>query len=91
MEYALAAFVRLCLLDGDAARAAHLAGIADRLLADAGLLLQPSEQVLFEEAKTTAEQELGEAYATAHDTAVAAPLEQALRDGHVLAEAPASP
>jgi predicted ATPase/DNA-binding SARP family transcriptional activator/Tfp pilus assembly protein PilF len=91
MAYALAAYVRLCLLEGDAGRAAYLAGIADRLLADAGLQLQPKEQQRFEEAKTTAEQELGDAYATAHDAAMNAPLEEALRHGSVLAETPASP
>jgi tetratricopeptide (TPR) repeat protein len=91
MAYALAAFVRLCLLEGDAARAAYLAGIADRLLADAGLQLQPREQELFDEAKATAERELGDAYAAAHDTAFAAPLEEALREGNVLAQAPAGP
>ena len=91
MAYALAAFVRLCLLEGDAARAAYLAGIADRLLADAGLQLQPREQELFDEAKATAERELGDAYAAAHDTAFAAPLEEALREGNVLAQAPVGP
>ncbi len=91
MAYALAAFARLCLLEGDATRAAHLAGVADRLLADAGILLQPGEQALFEEAKTMAEHELGEAYAATHDAAMAANLEEALRQGAVLAETPASP
>jgi predicted ATPase/DNA-binding SARP family transcriptional activator len=91
MAYALAAYARLCLLEDDAPRAAYLAGIADRLLADAGLQLQPAEQALFEEAKTTAKRELGDAYAAAHDAAMAAPLEEALREGRVLAEAPASP
>jgi predicted ATPase/DNA-binding SARP family transcriptional activator len=84
--YALAAFVRLCLLEGDASRAAHLAGIADRLLADAGVMLQPQEHALFEEAKATAEHELGDAYTIAHEAATAAPLEDALRQGGVLAE-----
>ena len=91
MAYALATYVRLCLLEGDAERAAYLAGIADRLLADAGLQLQPVEQQRFEKAKATAEQELGDAYATVHDAALATPLEEALRQGSVLAEAPASP
>jgi predicted ATPase/DNA-binding SARP family transcriptional activator len=91
MAYALAAYVRLCLLEGDAPRAAYLAGIADGLLAAAGLRLQPAEQALFDEAKATAERELGEAYAAAHDAAMAAPLEEALREGGVLAETPASP
>jgi predicted ATPase/DNA-binding SARP family transcriptional activator/Tfp pilus assembly protein PilF len=91
MAYSLAAYVRLCLLEGDATRAAYLAGIADGLLAEAGLKLQPAEQQLFDKAKETAEQELGDAYAAAHDDAIAAPLEEALRQGGVLAEAPASP
>ncbi|HEY5693654.1 MAG TPA: BTAD domain-containing putative transcriptional regulator [Gaiellaceae bacterium] len=88
MAYALAGFARLSLLEGDAVRAAHLAGIADRQLADAGLQLQPSERVLFEEAKETAERELGEAFTAAHEAAMAAPLEDALRHGGVLAEVP---
>jgi predicted ATPase/DNA-binding SARP family transcriptional activator len=88
MAYALAAFARLCLLDGDARRAAYLAGIADHLLADAGVQLQPSERAPFEEAKAQAEQVLGDAYAGAHDSAMAAPLEDALREGGVLAQVP---
>jgi predicted ATPase/DNA-binding SARP family transcriptional activator len=91
MAYSLAAYTRLCLLEGDAPRAAHLAGIADRLLADAGLQLQPAEHALFEEAKATAERELDDAYRVAHDAAMAAPLEEALRAGSVLAETSASP
>ncbi|HEU5243780.1 MAG TPA: BTAD domain-containing putative transcriptional regulator [Gaiellaceae bacterium] len=91
MAYALAAYVRLCLLEGDAPRAAYLAGIADGLLAEAGLKLQPAEQQLFDQAKATAEQELGDAYTSAHEAAMAAPLEEALRQGGILAEAPASP
>jgi predicted ATPase/DNA-binding SARP family transcriptional activator len=88
MAYALAAFVRVCLLEGDQARAAYLAGIADRLLADAGVVLQTSERAPFEAAKATVQQELGDAYAAAHDAAMAAPLEQALREGDVLAATP---
>ena len=91
MAYSLAAYARLSLLEEDAARAAHLAGIADRLLADAGLRLQPAEQALFEEAKATAERELGDGYAAAHDAAMTAPLEEALRAGGVLAAASVSP
>jgi predicted ATPase/DNA-binding SARP family transcriptional activator len=90
MAYALASYVRLCLLEGDPVRAAHLAGIADRLLADAGVLLQPGERALFEEAKATAAGELGAAYAAAHDAAMAARLETALREGRVLVERSAS-
>jgi predicted ATPase/DNA-binding SARP family transcriptional activator len=91
MAYSLAAYARLCLLEDDAGRAAYLAGIADRLLADAGLQLQPAEQALFEEAKATAERELGDGYTAAHDAAAAAPLEEALREGGVLSATPASP
>ena len=91
MAYALAAFARLCLVEDDAARAAYLAGIADRQLADAGLLLQPSEQALFDEAKATLRAQLGQEVAAIHDAAIAAPLEEALRQGGVLAETPASP
>ena len=91
MAYALAAYARACLLEGDAARAAYLAGLADRLLADAGVELQPSERAPFEEAKAMAQEELGSAYTAAHEAAMAAPLEEALRQGGVLAEAAASP
>jgi hypothetical protein len=42
----------------------------------------------FEEAKVKAQQNLGDAYAAAHDAAMAAPLKQALRDGNVLAATP---
>ena len=91
MAYALASYVQLCLLEGEAVRAAHLAGIADGLLTDAGLLLQPVEQARFEEAKAKTQEELGDAYAATHGAAMAAPLEEALREGGVLAEAPASP
>jgi predicted ATPase/DNA-binding SARP family transcriptional activator len=86
LAYTLAAFVRLCLLEEDPARAAHLAGIADRLLADAGVRLQPSEEAPFEQAKAAAEQELGAEYTAVHDAAMAEPLEEALRRGNVLAE-----
>jgi predicted ATPase/DNA-binding SARP family transcriptional activator len=86
LAYTLAAFVRLCLLEGDPARAAHLAGIADRLLLDAGVQLQPSEGAPFEKAKAAAEQELGDEYAAVHAAAMAEPLEEALRRGNVLAD-----
>ncbi|HJQ74150.1 MAG TPA: BTAD domain-containing putative transcriptional regulator, partial [Gaiellaceae bacterium] len=86
MAYALASFARICLGDGDPARAAHLAGIADRLQEDAGVLIQPVERALFEEAKAAAEQALGEEYRPIHEAAMAAPLEEALREGDVLAK-----
>jgi predicted ATPase/DNA-binding SARP family transcriptional activator len=86
LAYALASFARLCVLDGDAARAAHLSGIADRLLADAGLQLQPTEHGLFAEAKAAALEQLGDDYVAIHAAAMDAPLEQALREGDVLPE-----
>jgi predicted ATPase/DNA-binding SARP family transcriptional activator len=91
MAYSLAAYVRLCLLEGDAPRAAYLAGIADGLLTEAGLRLQPAEQQLFDEAKETLERELGDEYTAARDAALATPLEEALRHGAVLADASATP
>ena len=91
MAYALASYVQLCLLEGDATRAAHLAGIADRLLSEAGVLLQPVEQQRFDKTKARTEEELGDGYAPTHDAAMSAPLEEALRQGSVLAGAPAAP
>jgi tetratricopeptide (TPR) repeat protein len=91
MAYALAAYARLCLFENDAERAAYLAGISDRLQQDAGLQLQPSELAPFEEAKATLEQQLGNEFAAIHDNAMAAPLEESLRQGGVLAQVPASP
>ena len=88
MAYTLASFMRLSLLDRDARRAAHLSGIADRLLADAGLQLQPKERALFEGAKATALEQLGDEYYTIHDAAMAEPLAEALRGGHVLSGVP---
>jgi predicted ATPase/DNA-binding SARP family transcriptional activator len=86
MAYALAAYARVCLLQGDPGRAAYLAGIADRLLADAGVQLQPSELAPYEAAKAAAQEALGDAYGAAHDAAFAAPLEEALRQSGVFAE-----
>jgi predicted ATPase/DNA-binding SARP family transcriptional activator/Tfp pilus assembly protein PilF len=91
MAYALAAYARLCLFENDAERAAYLAGISDRLQQDAGLQLQPSELAPFEEAKATLEQQLGNEFAAIHDDAMAATLEESLRQGGVLAQVPASP
>jgi predicted ATPase/Tfp pilus assembly protein PilF len=90
MAYSLAAFVRLSLLEGDAQRAAHLAGVADQLLADAGLQLQAAEQALFEGAKAMAQEQLGEEYVRIYAAAMAEPLEEALRRGNVLVTAQSS-
>jgi predicted ATPase/DNA-binding SARP family transcriptional activator len=88
MGYTLSAFVRLCLREGDPARAAHLAGVADGLLEDAGVQLQPTELALFDEAKEATREQLGDdEYARTHDGAMAEPLEEALRRGDVLAAA----
>ncbi|HJQ50238.1 MAG TPA: BTAD domain-containing putative transcriptional regulator [Gaiellaceae bacterium] len=87
LAYALASFVQLCVLDDDPARAAHLAGVADQLQIDAGVLIQPVERALFEEAKTAAKEQLGDGYAAIHDEAMDEPLEHALRAGNVFAEA----
>jgi predicted ATPase/DNA-binding SARP family transcriptional activator len=90
LAYTLAAFVRLCVLEGDHARAAHLAGTVDRLLAEVGVQLQPSENARYEMARQKSMDVLGDAYAAAHAAAMAAPLEDALREGRVLVEMPAT-
>jgi tetratricopeptide (TPR) repeat protein len=90
MAYALASFVQICVLDGDAARAAHLAGVADQLQVDAGVLIQPVERALFDNAKAAAKEQLGDEFDAIHDAAMAVPLEETLRRGGVLAEARAS-
>ena len=90
MAYALASFVQICVLDGDAVRAAHLAGVADQLQVDAGVLIQPVERALFDTAKAAAKKQLGDEFDAIHDAATAVPLEETLRQGGVLAEARAS-
>jgi len=87
MAYALAAIVRMSLQDGEPERAGYLAGVGDRLLSDAGVSLQPREQELFDEAKASAETELGDRYLAVHDAGVTAPLEDALVEAKVLARA----
>jgi hypothetical protein len=72
---------------GDAARAAHLVGVADQLQADAGVLIQPVERALFESATAVAKERLGDEFAAIHDAGMTVPLEEALRQGEVLAEA----
>ena len=91
MAYALASYVQLCLLDGDAARAAHLAGVADRLAHGRRAPAPTRGAGAVRGGEGDGGGELGDAYAAAHDAAMAAPLEEALREGGVLAEAPASP
>jgi hypothetical protein len=90
MAYALASVVRIRLLEDDPHGAAQLAGVADRLLADAGVLLQTGEQALFDEAKHSARKLLGEdAYAVAHHEGESADLRAALIQSGVLEETPA--
>jgi predicted ATPase/DNA-binding SARP family transcriptional activator len=91
MAYALATVVRIRLLEGEAHDAARLAGVADELLADAGVSLQPREQELFEDAKRSAREQLGDDfYGAAHAEGRLAPLREALvRDG-ILEETPSA-
>jgi predicted ATPase/DNA-binding SARP family transcriptional activator len=66
--YALAAVVQLRLREDDPLGAARLAGVADGLLADAGVSLQTHEQKLFDDAKVAARELLGdEEYRAAYD------------------------
>jgi hypothetical protein len=51
----------------------------------------PSSRKRFDAAKTKTQEAVRYAYAPAHEAAMAQPLEEALREGGVLAEVPASP
>jgi len=61
IAYALAAWTRISLLEGDVERAACLAGIAERLLDEIGAELQDADRAAFETAKDTAREQLGDA------------------------------
>ncbi len=77
--YALAAVVRIRLLEDDARGAAALGGVADGLLAEAGVALQAREQERFQRAKEAARAALGdEAYEATHAEGREAPLREAL-------------
>lgn len=77
--YALATVVRILLAEGDAARSAEIAGVADGLLAEAGVPLQTAEQAKFDAAKATAREQLGPArYEAAHAAGLATALQAAL-------------
>jgi non-specific serine/threonine protein kinase len=83
--YALATVVQIRLLEADAQGAAQLAGVADGLLAAAGVSLQTHEQEAFEQAKSSARAALGdEAYEAAHERGRAAPLQDALVEARLL-------
>ena len=47
-------------------------------------------RALFDNAKAAAKEQLGDEFSAIHDAAMAVPLEEALREGGVLAVAPAS-
>jgi tetratricopeptide (TPR) repeat protein len=83
--YALATVVQIRLLEGDLLGAAQLSGVADGLLAVAGVSLQTHEQEAFDRAKAAARAAVGdEAYAVAHEAGREAPLRDALVDAGLL-------
>jgi predicted ATPase/DNA-binding SARP family transcriptional activator len=86
--YALATVVQIRLLEADASGAAQLSGVADDLLAVAGVSLQTHEQDAFERAKESARETLGEdAYEAAHAAGRDVPLREALIEAGLLAPA----
>jgi hypothetical protein len=85
MAYALATVVRLLLAEGDAPGSARLAGVADGLLAEAGVPLQAGEQAKFDAAKAAARERLGAAaYDEAHAAGRAVPARVALAEAGLL-------
>jgi tetratricopeptide (TPR) repeat protein len=85
MAYALATFVRLLLAEDNVRLSAKIAGVADRLLADAGVPLQTSEQAKFDAAKAAARDALGtDAFEHAHAAGFATPPDAALAELGVL-------
>jgi tetratricopeptide (TPR) repeat protein len=83
--YALATVVQIRLREADAPGAAQLSGVADGLLAVAGVSLQTHEQEAFEEAKSSAREALGyDAYEAAHERGRSAPLQEALVEAGLL-------
>jgi predicted ATPase/DNA-binding SARP family transcriptional activator len=83
--YALATVVQIRLREADAPGAAQLSGVADGLLAVAGVSLQTHEQEAFEEAKSSAREALGyDAYEAAHERGRSAPLQEALLEAGLL-------
>jgi predicted ATPase/DNA-binding SARP family transcriptional activator len=83
--YALATVVQIRLLEGDLLGAAQLSGVADGLLAVAGVSLQTHEQEAFDRATAAARAAVGdEAYAVAHEAGREAPLRDALVDAGLL-------
>ncbi|HEY1359391.1 MAG TPA: BTAD domain-containing putative transcriptional regulator [Thermoleophilaceae bacterium] len=86
--YALATVVQIRLVEADAPGAAQLSGVADGLLAEAGVALQTHEQEAFERAKEETREALGEAaYEAAHAAGRDAPLREALTEAGLLAPA----
>jgi tetratricopeptide (TPR) repeat protein len=83
--YALATVVQIRLVDGDPQGAAQLSGVADALLAVAGVSLQTHEQEAFEAAKSSARAALGdEPYEAEHGRGRSAPLQDALAEAEML-------
>jgi tetratricopeptide (TPR) repeat protein len=83
--YALATVVQIRLLEGDSLGAAQLSGVADGLLAVAGVSLQTHEQEAFEAAKASARDGLGDdEYDGAYERGRSAPLQEALAEAGLL-------
>ncbi len=83
--YALATVVQIRLLEADAPGAAQLSGVADGLLAAAGVSLQTHEQEAFDRAKSSARKALGDgAYEAAHEHGRPEPLQEALVEAGLL-------
>ena len=78
--------IRLSLLADEPLQAALLAGVADAVLAESGVELLTGERDVFEEAKASTRQALGdEAFAAAHAEGLATAVPQALDDAGFIA------
>jgi tetratricopeptide (TPR) repeat protein len=86
IAYGLVAVIRLSLLADEPRQAALLAGVADAVLAESGVELLTGERDVFEEAKASTRQALGdEAFAAAHAEGLATAVHQALDDAGFIA------
>jgi predicted ATPase len=85
IAYGLVAVIRLFLSANDALRAAVLAGVADAVLAESGVELLTGERDVFEAAKRTTRETLGdETYAAAHAEGQATPVRLALSEAGII-------
>ncbi len=85
IAYGLVAVIRIALLEGDARRAALLAGVADVVLAESGVELLTGERDLFEADKRSTRETLGdEAYDAAHAEGQATPVRRALGEAGII-------